>query len=510
MASSYDNDLRLEEQASGENATTWGDKTNNNLELIAEAFSYGTRAIANASTDTITIANGTSDADRSLYLKLTGGGQACTVTLAPDSISKVWVMENATSFTLTFNQGTGGSVANGRAVAVPAGDVKVIATDGAEGSAAVVHEVFTDLNVGGLTLDKNDDGATAAPILTLNRTSASPADNDNGGIIRFDMENDNNQQFIAASVFATALDVSDGTEDGQLSVQTMKAGTLTTAASITNEGNVLLPTDGAVINFGADSDVSLTHVADTGLTLSAGANLTTLKLTSTEAGGSAGPKLELFRDSASPAASDVLGVIDFKGENPSSGEESYAEIKAVITEITDTEEDSKLVFSTMVAGSSAENLTVDNTSVKFKVDGTAVANQGFAEDTKMVFYQSSAPTGWTIDSSQNNKALRVVSSSGGNTGGSVAFTTAFANGNTGGKALTTANLPAHTHNLGTTYDFITQPYGSTGMYDDNGTSRGVTDGAAISTSSVGSGTTHNHSLTLAVQYCDVMICVKGA
>ena len=49
---------------------------------------------------------------------------------------------------------------------------------------------------------------------------------------------DNNQQFIAASVFATALDVSDGTEDGQLSVQTIKAGTLTTAASITNLGNV--------------------------------------------------------------------------------------------------------------------------------------------------------------------------------------------------------------------------------------------------------------------------------
>ena len=38
MASSYDNDLRLEEQASGENATSWGDKTNNNLQLIAEAF----------------------------------------------------------------------------------------------------------------------------------------------------------------------------------------------------------------------------------------------------------------------------------------------------------------------------------------------------------------------------------------------------------------------------------------------------------------------------------------
>jgi hypothetical protein len=59
MASSYDNDLRLEEQASGENATSWGDKTNNNLELIAEAFSYGTEAITtNADTHSTTIADG--------------------------------------------------------------------------------------------------------------------------------------------------------------------------------------------------------------------------------------------------------------------------------------------------------------------------------------------------------------------------------------------------------------------------------------------------------------------
>ena len=150
MASSYDNDLRLNEMATGDQSGSWGTVTNLNLEIIAEAFSYGTRAIANASTDNITLADGASDADRSMYLKLTGGGQACTVTFLPATISKVWLIENATSATLTFTQGSGANVA------VLAGQVKMIATDGA-GSGAVVYDLFTDVNFAGTTHFDNID-----------------------------------------------------------------------------------------------------------------------------------------------------------------------------------------------------------------------------------------------------------------------------------------------------------------------------------------------------------------
>ena len=144
MASTYVNDLRLEEIGTGEASGTWGTKTNVNLELIGEAFSYGSEAIANASTHTITLADGTSDQARSFYLKCTGGGQACTVTLAPNTVSKVWMIENATSATLTFSQGSGANVA------VAAGEVKMIATDG-QGSAAVVYDLLTDANLAGTT-----------------------------------------------------------------------------------------------------------------------------------------------------------------------------------------------------------------------------------------------------------------------------------------------------------------------------------------------------------------------
>jgi len=154
MASTYVNDLRLEEIATGEQSGSWGTTTNTNLELIAEAFSYGTEAIANASTHTITVADGASDEARSFYLKCTGGGQACTVTLAPNTLSKVWIIENATSYTLTFSQGTGANVA------VLASQVKMIATDGA-GGGAVVYDLLTDVNLAGTTVySALNDGTT--------------------------------------------------------------------------------------------------------------------------------------------------------------------------------------------------------------------------------------------------------------------------------------------------------------------------------------------------------------
>ena len=143
MASTYVNDLRLEEIADGEQSGTWGATTNTNLELIGQAFAWGTRAIANASTDNITIADGAADADRSLALKLTGGGQACTVTLLPNTSSKVWFMNNATSYTLTFTCGSGANVA------ILAGETKVIATDGL-GSGGVVYDLLTNLSTTGI------------------------------------------------------------------------------------------------------------------------------------------------------------------------------------------------------------------------------------------------------------------------------------------------------------------------------------------------------------------------
>jgi len=144
MASTYVNNLRLEEIGTGEQSGTWGDTTNTNLEIIGQAVAWGERAIANASSDNITIADGALDADRCLGLKLTGGGQACLITLLPNTSSKTWFMYNATAAALTFTCGGGANVI------IPAGQTKVIATDGL-GSGGVVHDLLTAVNLAGTT-----------------------------------------------------------------------------------------------------------------------------------------------------------------------------------------------------------------------------------------------------------------------------------------------------------------------------------------------------------------------
>ena len=139
MASTYVNDLRLNEMATGDASGSWGTNTNVNLELISEKFGYGTEALSDASTATITMADGASDGFRSLFLKLTGSlSQSCTVTLAPNTVSNVWIIDNSAGDSVVLSQGTGANVT------IPNGAVKVVATDGA-GAGAAVFDMFTDL-----------------------------------------------------------------------------------------------------------------------------------------------------------------------------------------------------------------------------------------------------------------------------------------------------------------------------------------------------------------------------
>ena len=74
MPSTYVNDLRIEEQAVGENNGTWGTKLNSSLSQISEAFGYGTKQLAGDADETFTMPDGTSDGTRAIYLKITPAG----------------------------------------------------------------------------------------------------------------------------------------------------------------------------------------------------------------------------------------------------------------------------------------------------------------------------------------------------------------------------------------------------------------------------------------------------
>ena len=224
MASTYVNNLRLNEMATGDGAGTWGTTTNLNLELIGQALGWGTRAVANASTDNITIADGASDADRSMALKLTGGGQACTITILPNTSSKVWIMFNSTSAVLTFSCGSGANIA------IPAGGTKVIATDGL-GSGGVVYDVLTGLTLAG-NLSLTSDSAVlkfgADADTTLTHTDGTGLTLNSTNKLCF---NDASQFIQGAS--ATVLDIA-ATDEIELT-----ATLIDVVGNFTNSGTII-------------------------------------------------------------------------------------------------------------------------------------------------------------------------------------------------------------------------------------------------------------------------------
>ncbi len=92
MAITYVNDLRLSEMGTGDNSGTWGTVTNTNLELIGEALGFGTEAITtNADTHTSTMADGSTDPVRAMYVKYTGTLDSnCTITIGPKNGKKIY------------------------------------------------------------------------------------------------------------------------------------------------------------------------------------------------------------------------------------------------------------------------------------------------------------------------------------------------------------------------------------------------------------------------------------
>jgi hypothetical protein len=113
MASTY-NDLGIELMATGENAGTWGTKTNTNLDIIQQAVAgYVAQAVTDSGTTTLAITDGSTSTSvaRNMVIKLTGALTGTSTVTVPDSVEKLYIVENATtgSQTVTFKtvSGTG-------------------------------------------------------------------------------------------------------------------------------------------------------------------------------------------------------------------------------------------------------------------------------------------------------------------------------------------------------------------------------------------------------------------
>ena len=114
MTSSYSTDLKLELMVTGENAGTWGDKTNTNLNLIQQAIAgFESISIAGgAQTTNLLMSNATLSQARNAVIKLTGTITGNQIVTVPSGIEKTYIVENNTtgSFTVEFIQSGGSGV----------------------------------------------------------------------------------------------------------------------------------------------------------------------------------------------------------------------------------------------------------------------------------------------------------------------------------------------------------------------------------------------------------------
>ncbi len=161
---SYDNDLVLTELATGEGSGTWGDTTNVNLELIGEAFSYGTGATFGSDADQTVTVNQASHLYRKMFILVTSAPSLSatrTLTINPTTISKMMLIRNGTSGnqSIIIKQGSGATVT------IPNGMTKMVILDGAGSSAAVIDcldyvSLSSNATIGGVTPISADSTTT--------------------------------------------------------------------------------------------------------------------------------------------------------------------------------------------------------------------------------------------------------------------------------------------------------------------------------------------------------------
>ena len=115
-----------------------------------------------------------------------------------------------------------------------------------------------------------------------------------------------------------------------------------------------------------------------------------LTLTSTDAGASQGPTIDLYRDSASPAAADTIGEIEFNGEDSAGNKQAYALLHGSILSPTSGAEQGQIHFETATAGALTEKMIIGTTNLvindpgnifNVRIEGDTDANLFYTDAT---------------------------------------------------------------------------------------------------------------------------------
>ena len=294
MASSFST-LGIELIATGEASGLWGDKTNVNLQMFQEITSgYVAKSIAGSSqTTALSITNATVGSDaRQAVIELTGTITGNQIVTVPDSLEKVYIVKNATSgsHTVQFKTASGTGVtfaatektsklvfADGTNIVDTGFAAGVAADDISEGDAAVTIATSS----GDITIDSPADivlDADGADVFLKDAgTTYGSLTNSSGNLII-------KSGTTTAATFSGANVTLAGTvgSGAITSTGTVQGTTITATTAFVPDASDgaalgtsslefsdLFLADAAVINLGDDQDVTITHVADTGILLNA-------------------------------------------------------------------------------------------------------------------------------------------------------------------------------------------------------------------------------------------------
>jgi len=274
MASSY-TDIGTELMATGENAGTWGTKTNTNIQILEEAINgYVSQALTSGGTVTLTYTDGsTGDVARHAVIALTGTITGNAVVEVPAN-EKVWIIDNQSSgaytVTVRVNGQTGvtwGTSDKGTKI-LYANGTDVVDTNIGGGVGA------QDLNGEEFILDA--DGDTTITADTDDQIDIKIAGADDFQFTANTFTAQSGSTIAAQALTATTIVASSTVQGTTITATTAFVPDASDGAALGTsslEFSDLFLADGAVVNFGDDQDVSLTHVADTGLLLSSGDQL---------------------------------------------------------------------------------------------------------------------------------------------------------------------------------------------------------------------------------------------
>ena len=218
--------------------------------------------------------------------------------------------------------------------------------------------IETTGNATNLALVCTDTDANAGPFLDLTRDNSSAADSDQVGVINFRADNSANTLHTYANIGVVLGDVTDGTEDGTLNIQTIMAGTSRDRMTIRSSGVVFneesqdtdfrIESDGqANMLFvdGGNNHVNINTGSDRGglLNIESGNNDATLVLACSDTDANVGPDLKLDRI-VTGADNDFLGRIDFRGGDNAGNLTQYCQIETEIRAADNGSEAGRLNF----------------------------------------------------------------------------------------------------------------------------------------------------------------------